>query len=96
MSDTDDVVPRELPLLVGHAEGDAESLLLIGEPVNGRVLVRRWTAADWSAPPVPEPHVAAELLRWIEAQAARGRTLNQSLYGVRLWLNGQGADPRTR
>lgn len=87
--------PRELPLLIGHAEGEPETLLLIGAPAGGEVAVRRWTADDWSAP-AAERHEAESLLRWIEAQGARGRTLNQSLYGVRLWLRGHDPDPRTR
>lgn len=88
--------PSELPLLVGAATGTPEELLLIGPAVGGRVLVRRWRGDDWSAPPVPTPQDADALLQWVEAQAAAGRTINQSLYGVRLWLRGEGVPPVSR
>ena len=82
--------PRELPLLLGAGAGDVETLLLIGEPdAAARVLVRRWTASDWSAPPRTEHEPAAELLRWLERQASASRSMNQSLYAVRRWLLGE-------
>ena len=95
MSD-DRIAPAELPLLVGRGAGEPETLLLLGAPADGRVTVRRWSADNWSATPTSTSDDAAELLRWIEAQAAAGRTLNQSLYDVRLWLRGIGVAPRTR
>lgn len=88
--------PRELPLLLGDSGAEPETLLLIGEPAGAEVMLRRWTAADWSLPPVPERRPAAELLRWLEGEASRGRRLNQSLYALRLWLRGQGGDPAIR
>lgn len=86
--------PRELPLLMGGGHGEPETLMLVGEPRDGRVAVRRWTSDDWSASPGLRMEESAVLLQWIEAQAARGRTLNQSLYAIRLWLRGSGAAPR--
>ena len=82
--------PQELPLLIGSGAAAPETLLLIGAPRHGRVQLRRWSSDDWSAPPLPATEDVADLLQWIEAQAAAGRTLNQSLYGVRLWLRGEG------
>ena len=80
----------ELPVLMRAGGGAPEMLLLIGAPQGGRVPVRRWSSDDWSAAPVSEMEDAMRLLQWIESQAAAGRTSNQSLYGVRLWLRGEG------
>jgi hypothetical protein len=93
MSDTATSSPRELPLLLGAGKGTGtpESLLLIGAPdAAGQVVVRRWTADDWSAVPSPRPERADALLRWLEEQSAAGRSMNQSMYALRLWLRGQG------
>ena len=95
-NDASDAAPRELPLLVGARPGEPEVLLLIGAPVQDVVHVRRWTSDDWSASPQSLPEDAAQLLRWVEAQAARGRSLNQSLYAVRLWLRDPDASAGTR
>ena len=90
-----DETPGELPLLIGAGAGAAESLLLIGEPDGaGLVRVRRWSGDDWSAVAESRSERADALLRWIEAQATAGRSLNQSLYGVRLWLRHEGIIPR--
>jgi len=88
--------PRELPLLLGDSGDEPETLLMIGEPAGDDVVLRRWTAADWSLAPLPEHRAAAEVLRWLEGEALRGRRLNQSLYALRLWLRGQGGDPALR
>jgi hypothetical protein len=88
-----DAVPgpaHELPLLVGAAGGIPEELLLVGAPLTGRVTIRRWSAAGWGDGPTLRTEDAPALLRWIEAQQAAGRSLNQSVYTVRLWLTGQG------
>jgi hypothetical protein len=83
--------PRELPLLLGAGKGTPESLLLIGAPDGaGMVVVRRWTAEDWSAVPSPRPERAEALLHWLEEQSAAGRSMNQSMYALRLWLRGEG------
>ena len=89
MSATSDQLPLELPVLVGAGRGEPEMLLLIARPAAGRVRVRRWSAADWSAAPAGATEDAEALTRWLEAQAASGRRVNHSLYAVRLWLSGR-------
>jgi hypothetical protein len=91
---TESSSPQELPVLVGGGMGQPETLLLVRRPVRGQVELRRWSADDWSAAPASTTEGASTLLAWIEAQAKGGRTLNQSLYGVRLWLVGDGVAPR--
>jgi hypothetical protein len=72
-----------------------ETLLLIGAPdAAGVVHVRRWSADEWSAPPRASAERAETLLRWLEVQERTGRTMNQSLYTVRLWLRGEGGTTR--
>lgn len=83
--------PNELPLLLGPGRGEPESLLLIAAPdAAGNVLVRRWSANDWSAPAEPRRDRAEALLAWLEQQHAAGRTMNQAMYALRLWLRGEG------
>ncbi|MES2177609.1 MAG: hypothetical protein V4550_07055 [Gemmatimonadota bacterium] len=95
MSDSTSSAPRELPLLVGAIPGVAEQLLLLGVPDDaGVVHVRSWSAEDWSAPPRTRAERASSLLEWFEQQAALGRSINQSLYAVRLWLRREGNTPR--
>ena len=87
----DTPTPHELPLLLGPGRGAAESLLLIGAPsASGEVMVRRWTADDWSAAAAPRRERADALLAWLEAQHSAGRSMNQSMYALRLWLRGEG------
>ncbi len=89
MSDTS---AQELPVLIGGAKDAPETLMLIGVPgSNGVVHVRGWTSDDWSAVPFTRAERATALLQWIEGEVARGRSMNQSLYSVRLWL---GRDER--
>jgi hypothetical protein len=84
--------PRELPLLLGASKSAPESLMLIGVPGADDVLhIRIWTAEDWSAPPRVRAERAGSFLAWLEAQSAAGRSMNQSMYGLRLWL--RGTDP---
>ena len=86
-----DSTARELPLLLGRHKEQAETLLLIGVPDSGGIVhVRGWSADDWSAPPGARAERATSLLEWLEKQASSGRTMNQSLYAVRLWLRGEG------
>jgi hypothetical protein len=86
---------RELPLLLGAAGGAPESLLLIGAPdADGVVHVRVWSAGDWSAPPKARAERAGAFLQWLESQSAAGRSMNQSLYALRLWLRGESAASR--
>ena len=96
MTGETEVAPRELPLMVGAAPGEPEVLMLIGALAGDSVVVRRWTSDDWSASPQAAPEDAEQLLHWVEAQAARGRSLNQSLYAVRLWLRDPDASSGRR
>jgi hypothetical protein len=83
--------PREMPLLLGPGGGSPEMLLLIGVPGDDDVLhVRVWNANDWSAPPKVRAERAASFLTWLESQSAAGRSMNQSLYALRLWLRREG------
>jgi hypothetical protein len=91
----DSAAARELPLLLGRHGDVAEMLLLVGMPDSaGIVHVRGWSAEDWSAPPGSRAERASALLNWVERQVATGRTMNQSMYAVRLWLRGEGSPPR--
>lgn len=84
-----------MPLLLGGLPGVAETLMLISIPdTSGVVHVRRWTADDWSATPQVIAERAAVLLAALEKESARGRTMNQSLYSLRLWLRGEGSGAR--
>ena len=95
MTTSDSSAARELPLLIGPGPGTLETLMLLGAPdANGVVHVRRWTADDWSAPPRTSAERADTLIRWCEVQERAGRTMNQSVYTVRLWLRGEGGSTR--
>ena len=92
---TSDSSPRELPLLLGPSASSAESLVLLGMPDSGGVVhVRIWSADNWSAPPRTRAERASALLEWLERETSGGRTMNQSLTAVRLWLRGEGSAPR--
>jgi hypothetical protein len=83
--------PREMPLLLGPGGGAPEMLLLIGVPGDDGVLhVRVWNANDWSAPPKVRAERAGAFFKWLESQSAAGRSMNQSLYALRLWLQHEG------
>jgi hypothetical protein len=85
----------ELPVLIGPGGSAPETLLLIGTPGDdGVVHVRVWSASDWSAPPRSRAERATALLQWIEEQCTAGRSMNQSLYAVRLWLRREGTPAR--
>ena len=95
MTVADSSAPRELPLLIGAGPGMPETLMLIGAPdAAGVVHVRRWTADEWSAPPRASAERADTLLKWLEVQERAGRTMNQAMYTVRLWLRGEGGATR--
>jgi hypothetical protein len=86
--------PRVLPPLLGRGGGAPETLFLIGVPGDDDVLhVRVWSANDWGAPPKVRAERATSLLQWLEAQSAAGRSMNQSLYALRLWLRREGNAP---
>ena len=92
---SDDAAARELPLLIGALRGDSEMLLLVGHPdASGVVHVRRWSSADWSSAPEVRAERASSFLEWVERQVAMGRTMNQSVYAVRLWLRGEATAAR--
>lgn len=78
----------EFPVILGAAAGAPETLLVIGRPRDGRVHVRAWSGADWSAPPRDRDVDATQLLDEIERAQHAGRRVNQTLYAVRLWLSG--------
>lgn len=87
--------PGEMPVLLGAIAGAPETLLLIGAPDDdGVVHVRVWSGSDWSAPPRARAERASALLQWLEEQSAAGRSMNQSLYALRLWLRGEGPHAR--
>ncbi len=89
---SDSAPAREMPLLLGRKGDLSETLLLIGVPdAAGIVHVRGWSADDWRAPPGARAERATALLEWLERQAAAGRSMNQSLYAVRLWLLREGS-----
>ncbi|MFL5608857.1 MAG: hypothetical protein ACJ8AD_20540 [Gemmatimonadaceae bacterium] len=86
---------REMPILLGPGTGTSEMLILLGaRDESGVVHVRSWTADDWSSPPRVRAERAETLLQWLESQVQSGRTMNQSLYAVRLWLRGEGERAR--
>jgi hypothetical protein len=86
---------REMPLLLGANANAPEMLLLIGAPgADGVVHVRVWSAHDWSAPPRTRAERAGAFLQWLEDQSAAGRSMNQSIYALRLWLRGEGPPAR--
>ena len=91
MSDGFSNASREMPLLLGALADAPETLLLISVPDSaGVVHVRGWSAEDWSAPPGARAERASALLEWLERQVSGGRSMNQSLHAVRLWLRGEG------
>lgn len=78
-----------LTVLVGGGHGEPERLLHIARPVDGLVRVREWTSDDWNT--VAERELSADaLLNALERAAQQRRRLSQELYGIRLWLTGQG------
>jgi hypothetical protein len=80
---------RELPLLIGPGPAMPETLMLIGAPdAAGVVHVRRWSADEWSAPPRTSAERADTLLKWLEVQHRAGRTMNQSMHTLGVWLRG--------
>ncbi|MEP6621228.1 MAG: hypothetical protein ABJE47_18020 [bacterium] len=95
MGDPTSAAARELPLLLGATGAASETLMLVSVPDSaGVVHVRSWSADNWSAAPTVRAERASVLLDWLEGQAKHGRTMNQAMYGVRLWLRGEGSLPR--
>jgi hypothetical protein len=78
---------HELPVLIGPGDGEQETLMLISAPdAHGTVLIRRWSASDWSAAPSSTEMNAQKLFEWLEHALRARRTMNQSLTQLRLWL----------
>ncbi|MDB4914244.1 MAG: hypothetical protein JWM95_1888 [Gemmatimonadetes bacterium] len=95
MTDSFSSTAREMPLLLGRLGDAHETLLLIGIPDrDGIVHVRGWSAEDWGAAPRSRAERANGLLDMLERQAELGRSMNQSIYAIRLWLRGEGIAPR--
>jgi hypothetical protein len=78
----------EMPVLIGAGGGAPETLLIISRPSSGRVTVREWSGANWSAPPRDRDVESDALYDEIERARRSGRRVNQELYAVRLWLSG--------
>jgi hypothetical protein len=82
------VAPDELPVLIGPGEGEPETLMLISSPdASGAVTTRTWSAADWSAVPAACKARADALFQRLESASKHGRTMNQSITQIRLWLH---------
>jgi hypothetical protein len=78
----------ELPVFIMGPGADPERLMLVGRPAAGRVHVREWTGADWSAPPGQRDVACAEIADIVERAVRDGRHVNQSPQVVRHWLDG--------
>ena len=65
--------------------------MLVGRPASGRVRVREWSGADWSAPPDEREVGCAEVADAVERAVRAGRRVNQSPQVVRRWLDGTRA-----
>ncbi len=87
---------REMPLLIGGpARVHRRLLLLIGAPdADDVVHVRVWSAARLERAAARACGAAGAFLKWLEEQSAAGRSMNQSLYALRLWLRGEGPAAR--
>jgi len=90
----EEVLPRELPILVGAGDGEPEWLILADRPEGGQVRTREWRGDRWHAEGVEHQRPSHALLELLERAAAKGRRLNQELYRIRLWLTGGGAGTR--
>jgi hypothetical protein len=61
--------------------------MLVGRPDAGRVRVREWTGADWSAPATEREVACAEIVDAVDRALREGRQVNQSPQVVRRWLD---------
>ena len=78
----------ELPVLITGPASEPERLMLVGRPDGGRVRIREWSGADWSAPPAERELRCEELTEVVERAVRAGRRVNQSPHAVRRWLDG--------
>ena len=76
----------ELPILLGGSVSEPERLLLLSRPSRGTVRLREWTSADWAASPTERDAGVEAFFVELEQAVREGRSLNQSLHAVRLWL----------
>jgi len=79
-----------LAVLVGAGDGEPERLLRISRPIDGQVDVLEWSGADWTSPARQRRAPATELLAELERAAEQRRRMTESIYRLRLWLEGQG------
>jgi hypothetical protein len=84
-------VSEELPVFIMGAGAEPERLMLVARPVAGRVRVREWSGADWSAPPAVREVACAEVADAVERAVRDGRRVNQAPQVVRRWLDGRSA-----
>lgn len=79
----------ELPVFIMGPGAEPERLMLVGRPTgDGRVRVREWSGADWSAPPAEREVDCALMADVVEGAVRAGRRVNQSPLTVRRWLEG--------
>ncbi len=78
---------EELPLFIVGPGPGPERLMLVGRPDAGRVRIREWTGADWSAPAIEREVACAEIVDAVDRALREGRQVNQSPQVVRRWLD---------
>jgi hypothetical protein len=83
----DPAVSDELPVFIMGAGAEPERLMLVARPAAGRVRVREWSSAEWSAPPAERELACAEVADFVERAVRAGRRVNQPPQVVRRWLD---------
>jgi hypothetical protein len=76
----------ELPVVITGPGAEPERLMLVGRPAGGRVRVREWSGADWSAPPAERDLACTEVADVVDRAVREGRRVNQAPQVVRRWL----------
>jgi hypothetical protein len=79
----------ELPVLITGPGAEPERLMLVSRPAAGRVRVREWSGADWTAPPIEREVACAEIRDAVDRAVRAGRRVNQPLHDVWRWLDGR-------
>lgn len=87
MSSAAETGAAELPVFIMGPGAEPERLILVGRPAAGRVRVREWSGADWSAPPAERDLGCEEVADAVERAVRAGRRVNQSPQVVRRWLD---------
>jgi hypothetical protein len=77
----------ELPVFIMGPGADPERLMLVGRPSDGRVRVREWSGADWSAPPAEREVACGEMIDIVDRAVRAGRRVSQSPLTIRRWLD---------